>query len=253
MNEGKNIVIILNQFSVVVKGIEKRLEQLGYHVEVLLEEQLDLEEKVLDTDLFMIYTPSDIMDDWSKLKNLEEIVRTLKRYCQKMIVLGENKYHPELAAAIPLLNEFGWLDRPIDGNTLGMTVDKAIGGKGLVGVTKRILIVDDDASYASMVKEWIKGSYKTDIVTTGMKAISFLLKNKVDLVLLDYEMPGMNGPQVLQVLREDESTKNIPIVFLTGVGTKEEVARVMELKPNGYILKSTTRGNLQEYLKNKLG
>ena len=45
--------------------------------------------------------------------------------------------------------------------------------------------------------------YKTDIVTTGMQAITFLLKNPVDMVLLDYEMPVMDGPQVLQVLRQE--------------------------------------------------
>ena len=122
-----------------------------------------------------------------------------------------------------------------------------------VSYQMKILIVDDDPSYAKMVKEWIKDKYQTDIVTAGMQAITFLLKNKVNLILLDYEMPVVDGPQVLQMLRQDDATKDIPVVFLTGVGSKDSVQRVMALKPTGYILKSTTRENLLDYLKSKLG
>ena len=89
-----------------------------------------------------------------------------------------------------------------------------------------------------------------------MQAISFLLKvpegSKVDLILLDYEMPVVDGPQVLQMLRQDPATKDIPVVFLTGIGTKEAVSRVMALKPDGYILKSTTRADILGYLGSKL-
>ena len=107
-----------------------------------------------------------------------------------------------------------------------------------------------------MVKEWIKEYYKVDIVTAGMQAITFLLKvpenEKVDLILLDYEMPVVDGPQVFQMLRQESDTADIPVVFLTGVGTREGVSRVMELKPEGYILKSATRENILGYLREKL-
>ena len=125
------------------------------------------------------------------------------------------------------------------------------GEKGRIPV-KRILIVDDDPSYAKMVREWIKDDYQTDIVTAGMQAITFLLKNKADLVLLDYEMPVVDGPGVLQMLRQEPETRDIPVVFLTGVGSKDSVQRVMELKPAGYVLKSTSRENLLEYIKGKI-
>ena len=71
-------------------------------------------------------------------------------------------------------------------------------------------------------------------------------------ILLDYEMPVVDGPQVLQMLRQEPATQKIPVVFLTGVGTREGVERVMALKPDGYILKSTTKDKLLEYLGEKL-
>jgi CheY-like chemotaxis protein len=106
-----------------------------------------------------------------------------------------------------------------------------------------------------MVREWIKDVYKVDVVTAGMQAISFLLKvpedDKVDLILLDYEMPVVDGPQVLQMLRQDPATMHIPVIFLTGNGTKEAVSRVMALKPDGYILKSATRADILGYIGSK--
>ena len=81
-----------------------------------------------------------------------------------------------------------------------------------------------------------------------MQAITYLVQNAVDLILLDYEMPIVDGPQVLQMLRSEPMTAGIPVIFLTGIGTKESVARVMALKPQGYILKTTTRDELIEKL-----
>ena len=70
--------------------------------------------------------------------------------------------------------------------------------------------------------------------------------------MLDYEMPVVDGPQVFQMLRQEQSTKHIPVVFLTGVGTREGVERVMALKPDGYILKSTTRDSLLDSIRSVL-
>ena len=85
---------------------------------------------------------------------------------------------------------------------------------------KRILIVDDDALYAGQVKEWLQDSYQVDAVTSGAQALRFLSMKKADLILLDYEMPEMDGPEVFRRLKENPETKNISIVFLTGVEEK---------------------------------
>jgi DNA-binding NarL/FixJ family response regulator len=53
------------------------------------------------------------------------------------------------------------------------------------------------------------------------------------------------------MLRQDPATMHIPVIFLTGIGTKEAVSRVMALKPDGYILKSTTRADILGYIGSK--
>ena len=59
----------------------------------------------------------------------------------------------------------------------------------------------------------------------------------------------VDGPQVLEMFRSEPNLKDIPVVFLTGVGDAERVKRVMSLKPQGYILKSATREDLLASMK----
>ena len=57
-------------------------------------------------------------------------------------------------------------------------------------------------------------------------------------------MPVVDGPQVLGMLRSDPELADIPVVFLTGINSRESIERVLSLKPSGYILKNTTREEL---------
>ncbi len=253
MDEKMRIVIFLYQYSVVVKGIERRLADLGYEVEMITD-VTELVGKTASTNLFILYLPADIMEDRTKQVSIGQICDMVKKGERNLIILGEKKYHSELLERVTQLEAFAWYDRPVPADQFAEAVDMAIHNKGGVPAgKKRVLIVDDDPSYAGMVREWIKEKYRADVVTAGMQAITFLLKNPVDMILLDYEMPVVDGPQVLQMLRQEPATAQIPVVFLTGNGTQEAVQRVMSLKPHGYILKSTTRENLLDFLKKRLG
>lgn len=113
---------------------------------------------------------------------------------------------------------------------------------------KTVLIVDDDITYMRTVYEWLKESYHVGMAANGVQAISYLAKNKADLILLDYEMPIANGPQVLSMLKNDSGTGEIPVMFLTGHSDKESVMSVIDLKPVDYLLKSIDKGTLLEKL-----
>ena len=113
---------------------------------------------------------------------------------------------------------------------------------------RSILIVDDDPNYMGLVRDWLRGTYKVAMVTSGMQALKWLGKNKADLSLLDHEMPVTSGPQVLEMLRSEEETRKIPVMFLTGKGDKQSVMQVLALKPEGYFLKTIERQELLENL-----
>lgn len=254
------VAIVAMQYSVVVKGLEKKLEDLGYKI-LSIESNLEaINDHAKEIELYMLYIPDNIVEDDLKLNHLGLISRMLDKTGKKVMAIGEKKSHVELMDFIPEIAHFKWLEKPIDMENLDSIMEKVLSESGeddgVSDKPKRILLVDDDPTYAKMVREWIKYKYKVDIVTAGMQAITFLLKVKedeqVDLILLDYEMPVVDGPQVLQMLRQEPATANIPVVFLTGNGSREAVSRVMELKPDGYILKSTSRMDLIKYLEKKI-
>ena len=85
-----------------------------------------------------------------------------------------------------------------------------------------------------------------EVVTDGMQAVRWLVKNSTDLILLDYEMPVIDGSKILEMLRMDPNTSSIPVIFLTGNGKKESIERVLSLKPQGYLLKTSTRKSILE-------
>jgi len=140
-------------------------------------------------------------------------------------------------------------ERPIDNAAFVDNVSEMFRKLESGEFRKTILIVDDDPSYFGLVREWLKGTYKVAMANSGLQAIKWLGKNKADLILLDHEMPVTAGPQVLEMLRSEEETKNIPVIFLTGKGDKESVMAVVALKPEGYFLKTIEREELLAKLK----
>lgn len=114
-----------------------------------------------------------------------------------------------------------------------------------MGGRKSVLVVDDDVTMLNTIKMYLQDLYDVTIVPSGKLALKFLEKKSADLVLLDYMMPEMEGPEVLRLIRRG-SQPNIPVLFLTGVSDKESVMRGLEYNPNGYLLKPTSRQILLE-------
>ena len=88
---------------------------------------------------------------------------------------------------------------------------------------------------------------------SGKLAFTFLEKKHTDLILLDYEMPIINGGEVLKKLRENPATKDIPVVFLTGVSNRSTIQEVLAMKPQGYLLKPIDSEKLFKVIMDVLG
>lgn len=118
---------------------------------------------------------------------------------------------------------------------------------------KHVLVVDDDSSVLKLIKNYLSGRYDVATAKSGKVAMKFLETKKTDLVLLDYEMPGEKGPEVLSQIRNNINTKNLPVVFLTGVTDKEKIQDVLAMKPQGYLLKPIDMMKLSSTIKNVIG
>lgn len=109
---------------------------------------------------------------------------------------------------------------------------------------KHILVIDDDPVMLKMVNAQLHEWYDVATAISGSMALKFLKSKHTDLILLDYEMPVDNGPAVLKKLRENPDTKDIPVVFLTGITERSKIQDVLVLKPQGYLLKPIERDKL---------
>ena len=127
--------------------------------------------------------------------------------------------------------------RPIHVNKLAETVDEYVKCYGNHN-KKKVLVVDDSGAMLRNVKGWLEEKYQVILANSGAMAIKYLATNRPDLVLLDYEMPVVDGKQVLEMIRTETSFADIPVIFLTSKGDKESVMKVMALKPEGYLLKT---------------
>lgn len=126
-------------------------------------------------------------------------------------------------------------------------------GDDASGRRKHILVVDDNAMMLKMLKEHLHDTYDVATAASGKVALKFLERKTTDMILLDYEMPEESGPDVLEKLRASESTKDIPVVFLTGVTDTKKVKEVLSLKPQSYLLKPVDREKLLDTIAKIIG
>ena len=145
--------------------------------------------------------------------------------------------------------------RPVDLTELIKRLQKEGEAVDKLKEFKSILIVDDDATALRSMKNLLSTHYKILVANSGMNAITILAKNKVDLILLDFEMPIVNGPKVLEMIRSDPNTANIPVMFLTAKGDKRSIMEVLRFKPEKYLLKTMLPkdilDSIDDYFKSK--
>lgn len=109
---------------------------------------------------------------------------------------------------------------------------------------KHILVIDDNPMMLKILKQHLHDNYDVATAPSGEIGLKFLSTKTTDLILLDFEMPGMNGPQVMKYLKASPKTRDIPVVFLTGTKDKEKVQQALLTKPQGYLLKPIDKEKL---------
>jgi len=102
---------------------------------------------------------------------------------------------------------------------------------------KQIVLVDDSPTNLSIGKNALSDTYDTLTIPSGEKLLNLLKTLHPDLILLDVDMPGMNGYEVIRILKEDEHTSDIPIIFLTAKGDVESELQGLTLGAIDYISK----------------
>lgn len=130
-------------------------------------------------------------------------------------------------------------------------------------VPVNILLVEDDPGDQKLVKISLKDNRIANdlhIVNNGKEALDYLCHRgdysdgtpRPDLILLDLNMPGMHGKEVLKQIKSDENLKAIPVVILTSSGAEKDILQGYNLQASGYVKKPPDLMEFKEVIK-KIG
>lgn len=111
---------------------------------------------------------------------------------------------------------------------------------------KTILLVDDASVQLRAMEGILKDNYNVKMATSGMEAIEQIKICRPDLILLDYNMPGCDGPETFELIQKEKNGKDVPIVFVTGVNQRDRIKEALRLRPEGYLVKPVKREELLE-------
>ena len=116
---------------------------------------------------------------------------------------------------------------------------------------KKILVVDDEPDILKVVTFRVKKlEYEVVTATNGQEALDLIQKEEPDLILLDIELPVMNGYEVCQRVKTNEKLKHIPIIFLTASIASKIAEKVKEFNADDYLIKPFDSEELLKKIKN---
>ncbi|TKB58249.1 chemotaxis response regulator CheY [Ferrimonas aestuarii] len=114
----------------------------------------------------------------------------------------------------------------------------------------KILIVDDFSTMRRIIKNLLRdlGFNNTLEADDGNTALPMLKDGDFDFVVTDWNMPGMQGIDLLRAIRADDNLKHLPVLMVTAEAKREQIVMAAEAGVNGYVVKPFTAATLKEKL-----
>jgi len=114
----------------------------------------------------------------------------------------------------------------------------------------KILVVDDFSTMRRIIKNLLKdlGFSNIQEADDGSTALPMLQQGDFDFVVTDWNMPGMQGIDLLKNIRADDSLKHLPVLMVTAEAKKEQIIAAAQAGVNGYVVKPFTAATLKEKL-----
>lgn len=229
-----NILVVTGTKSYIVLSIEEQLKKLDYKITQVRANVDEISAVKEAIDAIILYVDDELEGNQSSLiflrdKAIEEDT--------PFFILGDSNTVYDMSGVIPAHIIQKQFQRPIDVKDVVNEVDNYVQNYGK-HTKKKILVVDDSGAMLRNVKGWLEDRYQVILANSGAMAIKYLTLNKPDLVLLDYEMPVVNGKQVLEMIRTEVEFSDVPVIFLTSKNDRDSIIQVMSLRPDGYLLKT---------------
>ena len=217
MGNKQEVLIVTEKSGFLSRAIAEQLKEYGYLVTLTELDVQKLSQLGNNFEAVLLYMESDVNGYTQELVYLRD-----KAVEEDLPVfyIGEDVVSLQEIMQEHILREV--FERPIDVKVSAKKIDDYIKSNGK-HVKKKILVVDDSGAVLRSVKGWLEDKYQVILANSGAMAIKYLATNRPDLVLLDYEMPVVDGSQVLEMMRTEMEFSDIPVMFLTSKNDKESI------------------------------
>ena len=117
-----------------------------------------------------------------------------------------------------------------------------------MGKNMKILVVDDFSTMRRIIKNLLRdlGFTNTQEADDGTTALPMLQNGNFDFLVTDWNMPGMQGIDLLKAIRADEKLRHLPVLMVTAESKREQIIEAAQAGVNGYVVKPFTAATLEE-------
>ncbi len=121
-------------------------------------------------------------------------------------------------------------------------------------MTATVLIIDDEIHIRRLIAQMLElAGYQVIEATSGAEALRLIEETRPDVITCDISMPGMSGFEVLEAIKSQPATAEIPVIMLTAIGQEKDTARATALGADDYITKPFGTTQLIETIERQLG
>ena len=239
---GKSLLFITEKKSMVANALIQGLEDAAFKVYQARPDVTDMARQAGATEIWLLFLQGMGGDRMTTV--LSYIREQIKENQIRFFVIGTPEELETVLKGFPVNELKATFPRPFHTDEVVDRISMEAMNVQKLADAKHILLVDDDPLMLQNFKEMLQGTYRVYTANSGMNALQLLVNTPVDLILLDYEMPVINGPQILEMIRSEEHTKDIPVMFLTSNSEREAIIKVMSLNPANYLLKTLPRSEI---------
>lgn len=234
------VVLIKQKGSIVINSILDQIRPF-YSLEEVIPNSKNIRDLgVNDKDCIIVYAESSLAARTEAVIAIKD--KVIETRAMLVLIEGDDGYAmvkdliPDDLITLKFLH-------PLDAKVIGPLIIRRMQIQQNRG-SKKIMVVDDSEVMLTLAKSWLSDKYDVTLANSGTMAIKYLSLDRPDLILLDYEMPIVSGKTIFEMIRSEADFASIPVIFLTGQNDKQTIMEVLELKPEGYLLKSMEPGEI---------
>jgi len=206
------------------------------------------ERKKLCPDLILLDLNMPEIDGFEVLKKLNQHMM----YCDIPVIILSSRNDRKTLNTVLELGAVDFIAKPFADNNLIECIEYQLNPYGNLPKRPVLLVVDDNPSILKSVKHILEDRYRIYLLQESQKVGEFLKRISPDLFLLDCNMPGLSGYDLVPVIRSSELHKKTPIVYLTSDGTIDNLSAAIASGASDFIVKPINEITLREKLETQL-